>query len=215
LGFFPVLLDAAANAKQLAQQLRPFVEFSNELTNQIRSLTGGHVFHLSILLNEGASTETHRRSAEWLSHWVWRNWRRSANPRVNETIGTLQSGNNLPHNLAVHEYLDQVLKPEAVLLAASESKKPQKIRLGSQWIKGGGGKITRVSPLEIPATWYDVWFRQRSRAIYEKLVLDHRSTIIVRNRVRRVYEQDVPQTGASHFRYPAMAAARSPSLRAS
>jgi hypothetical protein len=64
------------------------------------------------------------------------------------------------------------LAPEGLLLAASESDLPQRIRLGEQWVKDQHGTVIELRPYVLPFQWFVRWHIQRAHHHVEGILLD-------------------------------------------
>jgi hypothetical protein len=70
------------------------------------------------------------------------------------------------------ELLGTWLAPEGLLLAAGDSDRHQRIRLGRQWVKDQHGKRIELRPDGLPFRWFVRWLVQRAHRLVEGILLD-------------------------------------------
>jgi DNA-directed RNA polymerase specialized sigma24 family protein len=118
-----------------------------------------------ILLRSRSTSRQRRAAARKLAA---RMSTRFANPKVRAELRAMTRPGGLQRWLR-----EEVFVP-ALLEAARERRRPQRIRLGTKWIKDASGRIARVRPMERSIPFLRYWLSTRARALAEERILGGR-----------------------------------------
>ena len=122
------------------EALHESIESMSALVQVLHDCSESPMYHVHILVSPYSTSAEQQEAVEWLrDRWIWRGRRISA--------GQLGS----------------------IVLAISESKKPQEIRLGRKWVTDRDQRKSPQIPFDFSSTEYLQWVEQRCWHWYREI----------------------------------------------